>query len=57
MAMGFGLLLSQWNLTQAVAFVLVGRLSDLFGRPWFFIIGNCIGLIGTSQFTPFVGFR
>ncbi|KAK1764534.1 fungal trichothecene efflux pump [Phialemonium atrogriseum] len=35
-----------WNLTQAVAFVLVGRLSDLLGRRWFLIIGNCIGLIG-----------
>ncbi|KAK4941407.1 hypothetical protein LTR10_018676 [Elasticomyces elasticus] len=35
-----------WNLTQAVSFVLVGRLSDLFGRRWFFIFGNVIGLIG-----------
>ncbi|KAL1909663.1 hypothetical protein Sste5344_004511 [Sporothrix stenoceras] len=36
-----------WNLTQAVAFVLVGRLSDLLGRRWFFIGGNAIGLIGS----------
>lgn len=26
-------------------FLLVGRLSDLFGRRWFFILGNVIGLI------------
>lgn len=39
----------QWNLTQAVSFVLVGRLSDLFGRRWFFIIGNSIGLVGASE--------
>ncbi|CAK7198490.1 hypothetical protein SEUCBS139899_001151 [Sporothrix eucalyptigena] len=36
-----------WNLTQAVAFVLVGRLSDLLGRRWFFILGNAIGLVGS----------
>jgi MFS family permease len=26
-------------------FLLVGRLSDLFGRRWFFILGNVIGLV------------
>lgn len=27
--------------------MLAGRLSDIFGRRWFFIIGSCIGLIGS----------
>ena len=27
-------------------FLVSGRLSDLFGRRWFFIGGNCICLIG-----------
>ncbi|CAK7234211.1 hypothetical protein SBRCBS47491_008870 [Sporothrix bragantina] len=36
-----------WNLTQAVAFVLVGRLSDLLGRRWFFVGGQSIGLLGS----------
>ncbi|KAF2112623.1 fungal trichothecene efflux pump [Lophiotrema nucula] len=30
----------------AVFFLLVGQLSDIFGRRWFFIIGSGIGLIG-----------
>lgn len=34
-------------LCQAVTFLLVGRLSDIFGRRWFFIIGSIIGLIGS----------
>jgi len=25
---------------------LVGRLSDIFGRRWFFILGNFFALIG-----------
>jgi MFS family permease len=36
-----------WTLATAVSFVLVGRLSDLLGRRWFFVGGNAIGLIGT----------
>ena len=31
----------------AVFFLLVGQLSDIFGRRWFFIIGSCIALIGS----------
>lgn len=27
--------------------MLAGRLSDIFGRRWFFIIGSCIGLVGS----------
>ncbi|KAB5511539.1 fungal trichothecene efflux pump [Coniochaeta sp. 2T2.1] len=32
---------------QSVTFTLVGRLSDIFGRRWFFIGGNLVALIGT----------
>lgn len=35
-----------YNLVLAVMLCLVGRLSDIFGRRWFFICGNCIALIG-----------
>ncbi|KAF2708439.1 MFS general substrate transporter [Pleomassaria siparia CBS 279.74] len=31
----------------AVFFLLVGQLSDIFGRRWFFIIGSGIALIGS----------
>lgn len=34
-------------LTQAVVQTLIGRLSDLFGRRWFFIGSNVIALIGS----------
>lgn len=27
--------------------MLAGRLSDLFGRRWFFVIGSVIGLVGS----------
>lgn len=30
-----------------VFFLLVGRLSDIFGRRWFFIGGSVLSLIGT----------
>jgi MFS family permease len=33
-------------LCQAVVFLIVGRLSNIFGRRWFFIIGSIIGLVG-----------
>lgn len=32
---------------QAIMFLLVGRLSDIFGRRWFFIIGSAIGTAGS----------
>ncbi|EME43735.1 hypothetical protein DOTSEDRAFT_171572 [Dothistroma septosporum NZE10] len=35
-----------WVLLSAVAFVLLGRLSDLFGRRWFFTGSTISGLIG-----------
>lgn len=31
----------------AVFFLMVGQLSDIFGRRWFFIIGSAIALIGS----------
>ncbi|KAK3111051.1 hypothetical protein LTR53_014067 [Teratosphaeriaceae sp. CCFEE 6253] len=31
----------------AVFFLLVGQLSDIFGRRWFFIIGSLLALIGS----------
>lgn len=33
--------------TQAVVQTLVGRLSDLFGRRWFFIGSNLVALVGS----------
>ncbi|CAK7200861.1 hypothetical protein SEUCBS139899_003560 [Sporothrix eucalyptigena] len=35
-----------YNLVLACTMCLVGRLSDIFGRRWFFIIGNFLALIG-----------
>jgi len=35
-----------YTLTLAVSFLLVGRLSDIFGRRWFFIVGNAFAVIG-----------
>ncbi|KAB5517417.1 fungal trichothecene efflux pump [Coniochaeta sp. 2T2.1] len=35
-----------YTLTVAIGLLLVGRLSDLFGRRWFFISGSVFGLIG-----------
>ncbi|KAK5117508.1 hypothetical protein LTR85_008893 [Meristemomyces frigidus] len=34
-------------LCEAVVFLLVGRLSDILGRRWFFIIGSLISLVGS----------
>lgn len=36
-----------WLLTQAVTNLLAGRLSDIFGRRWFFISGSVVALIGS----------
>jgi hypothetical protein len=33
-------------LTTSIGLVLVGRITDIFGRRWFFIGGNAIGTIG-----------
>lgn len=36
-----------YNLVLACALCLVGRLSDIFGRRWFFICGNFLAIVGT----------
>ncbi|KAL6704665.1 hypothetical protein ACN47E_007947 [Coniothyrium glycines] len=35
-----------WTAGFAIGFTLVGRLSDIFGRRWFFIASSVLGLIG-----------
>jgi len=35
-----------WTAGFAIGFTLVGRLSDIFGRRWFFITASILGLIG-----------
>ncbi|KAH7119864.1 fungal trichothecene efflux pump [Dendryphion nanum] len=34
------------TLAESTMFLVSGRLSDLFGRRWFFIGGNCVCLLG-----------
>ncbi|KAJ4375305.1 hypothetical protein N0V83_002391 [Neocucurbitaria cava] len=36
-----------WNLGGAMFVTVGGRLSDLFGRRWFFIVGACIIILGS----------
>ena len=36
-----------YTMTQAIMLLLVGRLSDIFGRRWFFVIGSAIGMVGS----------
>lgn len=36
-----------WVLTQGVIALVVGRLTDIFGRRWIFIAGSVIGLVGS----------
>lgn len=36
-----------YTLTSAIGLLLFGRLSDLFGRRWFFIGGSVLALIGS----------
>jgi MFS family permease len=34
-------------LTNSVGLILVGRITDIFGRRWIFIMGNLVSLIGS----------
>jgi MFS family permease len=34
-------------LTNSVGLILVGRITDIFGRRWIFIVGNLVSLIGS----------
>jgi hypothetical protein len=34
-------------LTSSIGLILVGRLTDIFGRRWFFIVGNAIATLGS----------
>lgn len=36
-----------WTLLSAVSFTLIGRLSDIFGRRWFFIGSSALALLGS----------
>ena len=36
-----------YSLGLSIGFLVVGHLSDIFGRRWFFIGGNALALIGT----------
>lgn len=35
-----------WTLTQGVSTLAIGRLSDIFGRRWIFIVASLLGTIG-----------
>lgn len=34
-------------LTTSIGLIIVGRITDIFGRRWIFIVGNLIGVIGS----------
>lgn len=34
-------------LTTSIGLIIVGRITDIFGRRWFFIIGNAVGILGS----------
>jgi len=34
-------------LTSSIGLIIVGRLTDIFGRRWFFIVGSLIALLGS----------
>ena len=36
-----------YTLGLSVGFLVIGRLSDIFGRRWFLILGNLLALIGS----------
>ncbi|KIV81319.1 hypothetical protein PV11_03511 [Exophiala sideris] len=35
-----------WSICNAIGYLIVGRMSDIFGRRYFFLGGNVLGLIG-----------
>ena len=35
-----------WTLCLSVGYTLVGRLSDIFGRRWFFTVSSAIATLG-----------
>ena len=35
-----------WTLTQGISTLVVGRLSDIFGRRWIFIVASLLGTVG-----------
>ena len=42
----FSLIPVAWSISNAIAYLVVGRLSDIFGRRYFFLGGNVLGIIG-----------
>ncbi|KAF2101751.1 MFS general substrate transporter [Rhizodiscina lignyota] len=36
-----------YTLTGSVGLMIVGRLTDIFGRRWFFVIGSALALLGS----------
>ena len=37
-----------WSLASAVVMTIAGRLSDIFGRRNFFLLGNALGVVGCA---------
>ncbi|KIW17953.1 hypothetical protein PV08_05148 [Exophiala spinifera] len=44
-----------WTMGNSVGYALVGRLSDIFGRRWWMIGFNALGLVGGAKLTPITG--